>query len=341
MPRAHRAKLLQRLLPVLLVLLAPPAQALTKVKFSLDWLLQGPNSPFLVAVDKGYYQAEGLDVSVDPGNGSVSALSRVAGGAYQMGFADLNALIEFNAQNPDKAVLAVMMVYDVPPFSVFTLKKSGIASPKQLEGRTLGAPVFDASFRLFPIFAKKIGIDERKVARKNMEPALREALLLRGDVDAISGHFFTSLLDLKARGAAPSDIVSFLYSDYGLDLYGNAVIASSAMIKENPKAVAGFIRATLRAFRDVAADPALGVAAAKKRDPLLDEALELERLKLALKTNILTPAVKANGMGGVDPKRLRRSIAQVAEAIGLRKKPAPESVFSSAFLQPKAERRIR
>lgn len=322
------------------LLMAQTAGALTDVRFTLDWKFQGPTSPFLVALDKGYYKEEGLNVTIDAGNGSVGALTRVASGAYPMGFADLNALIEFNAKNPEKAIKGVMVVYDAAPFSVFTLKKSGIATPKQLEGRSLGAPVFDASYRLFPLFAKKAGLDEKKVTRQNMDPALREAMLVRGEVDAISGHFFSSLLDIRSKGAAPSDIVHFLYSDYGGELYGNVVVASPAMLRDHPKAVSGFIRATLRAFRDVLADPASGVAAAKSRDPLLDDALELERLNLAIKTNILTPAVKAGGMGDVNTARLKRCIAQLAETFGLDKKLSPKDVFTGDFLPPKAQRLV-
>jgi NitT/TauT family transport system substrate-binding protein len=328
------------------LLLVPPvampaaAAQTVDVKFTLDWKFQGPTSPFLLAVEKGYYKAEGLTVTVDSGNGSAGAVTRVASGAYQMGFADINALIEFNAANPDKAIKVVMMIYDAPPFAVFTLKKSGIKSPKDLEGKTLGAPVFDASYKLFPTFARTVGIDDKKVVRKNMEPPLREAMLIRGEVDFISGHFFSSMLDLKAKGVAESDIVYFMYKDVGMDFYGNAIIASPQMISERPKAIEGFVRATIKATRDVVADPKAAIAVVKKRDPLIDDAVELERLDIAIKTNIVTPWVRANGMGDVDMVRLKRSIDHVAEAVGIAKPPAPEALFTPAFLPPKAERMI-
>ena len=314
-----------------------PAAAQTPIKFTLDWVFQGPTSPFLVALEKGYYKAEGLDVTMDPGQGSAGAVQRVATGAYQIGFADVNATIEYNAKNPGKEVLCVFMAYDFAPFGVYALKKSGIKGPKDLEGKKLGAPVFDASFRLFPAFAKINGIT--KWEHVNLTPQLREQSLVQGTVDFISGHYFSSMLDLKARGVKFDDIVAMRYVDFGMDVYGNGIVISPEMAK-NEKAVKGFVAATIKGWKDVITNPQLGVAAAKKRDPLIDEKLELERLKISLETNILTPYVKANGLGDVDPARFARAVKEVSEAYGLPDAPAPDKVFSNKYLPPKADRMV-
>ncbi|MCU4178945.1 ABC transporter substrate-binding protein [Bosea sp. BH3] len=318
---------------------ALPAAAQTPLKFTLDWVFQGPTSPFLVALDKGYYKAEGLDVTMDPGQGSAGAVQRVATGAYDIGFADVNSLIEYNAKNAGKEILCVFMAYDFPPFGVHTLKKSGITKPADLAGKKLGAPVFDASFRLFPAFAKKVGLDAAKVEHVNLTPQLREQSLVQGTVDFISGHYFSSVLDLRARGVKVEDIVSFNYSDFKMDVYGNGIIVSPALAAK-PEAVTAFLRAAAKAWKEVAANPAVGIAAAKKRDPLIDEKLEAERLDMSLKMNVLTPFVKANGMGDVDPARFARSVKDVAEAFSLPAAPEPDKVFTSKFLPPKAERMI-
>lgn len=317
-----------------------PARADVDIKFTLDWKFQGPTAAFLVAADKGYYAEEGLDVSIDSGNGSAGAVTRVAGGAYQMGFADINALVDFNAKNPGQSVKAVMMAYDAPPFSLFTLRKNKIEKAEDLVGRKLGAPVFDASYKLFPAFAHQTGIDETAVERVNMDPALRETMLVRGQVDFISGHFFSSMLDLKSKGVAEDEIKYFLYADYGMDFYGNAVIASARFMAEQPDAVAGFIRATVKGWKDVIADPEGAVEIVAKSDPLIDQKLELERLRLALDVNVLTPHVQKNGIGDVDEDRLRSAIAQLAIAYGLTSTPEPADVWTSSFLPPAKDRML-
>jgi len=129
-------------------LAALPAHAQeTPIKFQLDWRFEGPAAMFLVPLAKGYFKAEKLDVTVDAGNGSGGAVTRVASGTYDMGFADLAALMEFHANNPDapNKPVAVMMVYNNTPAAVLALKKSGIRTPADLSGKRLGAPVFDAT----------------------------------------------------------------------------------------------------------------------------------------------------------------------------------------------------
>jgi NitT/TauT family transport system substrate-binding protein len=319
---------------------AEPAAARTAIKFTLDWKFQGPTAAFIVAQEKGYFAEEGLEVSIDSGNGSAGAVTRVASGAYQMGFADINALVEFNAANPGQSVKCVMMIYDAPPFGLYALKSSGISEPADLVGRTLGAPVFDASYKLFPAFAAQTGIDPAAVPRINMDPPLREAMLVRGDVDVISGHYFSSMLDLIAKGVPKDDIVVMLYADHGMDFYGNALIASGAFIEEHPDAVAAFNRAVARGLRDVVADPEGAVELVAKYDPLIDQELEKQRLALALEQNIMTPHVQQNGFGTIDEERMARAIDQLATALDLPTKPVVADIWTDAFLPAPEDRKL-
>jgi NitT/TauT family transport system substrate-binding protein len=308
------------------------------VKFTLDWAYQGPQAPFLVALYKGYFAAEGLDVTIDRGYGSADAVTKIATGVYDIGFADINSMIEFNVQNPERALIAVAIVYDFAPFSIVTLRGRGIETPKDLVGRTLAAPAGDASRRLFPVFAKVVGIDPNQVTWISVEPALRERILVMGQADAISAHFFTAVLNLKAIGIPEEDIVVLLYAKHGLDLYGNAVMCSRKFAEEKPEVVRSFLRALTRAWQDTLANPEEAIAYVKQRDPLIDPKVELERLLLAINVCMLTPDVFERGFGDARPDRLERAIALVAEGFGLPLVPNIADVFTSEFLPPLSER---
>lgn len=326
-----------------LAMLAVPASAQTptKLKFTLDWRFEGPSAPFLLAKSKGYFAAEGLDVEIDSGSGSAGAVTRVATGAYEMGFADFNALVEYGAKTPDSKIQAVYMVYNATPAAVFVLKKSGITKPADLVGKTLASPVFDAGRKAWPAFAKSNGLAVDSVNWQSVDPALRETLLARGTVDGITGFYFTSLLNLEARGVKTEDIVALKFPDYGVELYGNAIIASPKLIAENPKAVAGVLRAFNKALKEVIADPVAAIAYVKERDGLINVDLETRRLKLAIESSVLTPEVRANGLGSVTPERMTRSLAETAAAYGLPSVPTGDALFNAAFLPAAADRMVR
>ena len=319
---------------------AGPASAQTKIRFTLDWIPQSTHGMFFVALYDGLYKAEGLEVTFDPGKGSADAVRRIVSGTYDMGFPDINALIEYNSKNPDKQIPVVLMGFDGAPMSIFVMKKSGITDPRQLVGKTLGAPVFDASYQLFPALAKAIGIDPKAVKRKNMDPQLREPMLVRGDVDAISGHLFSSMLQLKALKVKEEDVRYFMYKDYSTDFYGNGVAVAPAFLNKNPEAVKAFIRATIKGAREMVLHPEKAVAAVLKFEPLLKEDIERDRLRLGIECCILTPKVKKDGFGDVDMARLGRAIDQVALARNLTRKPKASDMFDGRFLPPKGERMI-
>ena len=325
-------------LTALLMAGAPSAQAQnTPIKFQLDWRFEGPAALFLTPLAKGYFKDAKLDVTVDAGNGSGGAVTRVASGAYDIGFADMAALMEFHANNadaPNKPV-AVMMVYNDTPASVMALKKSGIKTPADLNNKKLGAPVFDAGRRAFPIFAKANNISG--VQWTAMDPTLRETMLVRGDIDAITGFTFTSLLNLEARGVKADEVVILPYPNFGVKLYGNAIIASPKMIKENPAAIKAFLVAFARGAKDVIGNPAAAIADVKARDGIVNSELETRRLKLAIDTVINSPNARAEGFGQVNGPRLSLMASQVSDAFATKSRVNPEAVWNGSFLPTKAE----
>ncbi len=255
-----------------------------------------------------------------------------------MGFADINSMVEFNVGNPDAALIAIAVVYNYPPFSIVTTADRNIESPQDLVGKRIGAPAFDASFRLWPLFARATGIDPDSVEWVNMDPALREPSLIRGQVDAIGAFYFTAALNLEAAGVPLENIRHFLYAEHGLEVYGNAVMASPEFLERNAEAIAGFMRALTRAWRDTIEDPEGAIAAVQAADPLVDPEVELDRLNLAIESNMLTPEVREIGFGAVDPERLGRAIAQIVEAFELPSTPSVDSVFTDRFLPPLEDR---
>ncbi len=319
---------------------AMPVAAQTDLKFALDWKFEGPAAPYFVALDKGYYKAEGLNVTIDSGPGSVAGIARVAAGTYPIGFFDINSLVKFQDQNPEKRVQAVLMVYDKPPFAIATTTKTGIAKPKDLEGKVLGAPAADGAFAQWKAFVKENDIDASKVKIENIGFPVREPMLADGKVQAITGFSFSMHYNLLQKGLKPEDIRTLLMADHGLVLYGNAIMVNPDYAKANPKVVSGFLRATIKGVLDTIKDPDAAIKSVMKRNDTGDEKIELDRLKMSLRDNFVTPWVRANGFGGVDMARLAKSIDQIALTYDFKNRPKPEDIFTDQYLPPAADRKL-
>ncbi|MFW5833952.1 MAG: ABC transporter substrate-binding protein [Pseudomonadota bacterium] len=322
--------------------LIQPALADTSVRFALDWKFEAPSAPYFMALDRGYYAEEGLSVTIDSGSGSTQTIPRIAAGNYDIGFGDINALVKFLDQNPGSPVIAVMMTYERPPFAIVTIDGRGVdpSAPESLEGKTLGAPPPDAAFAQWPIFVAANDIDTSSITIESVGFPVREPMLARGEVDAIFGFSFSSFINVLAAGVDAEDVEVMLMSDHGLELYGNAVMVNTDFAEANPEAVEGFVRATIKGWRDTVAEPDAAIDAVMARNEVARKDVELLRLEMALRDNILTPLVEEEGIGGVDMERLARSLDQIALAYTYTNKPAPEDVFTDAYLPPAAERMI-
>lgn len=332
---------MMKLALILLALLcALPVQAQTAIKFLHEWRFEGHVAPFLVARDKGYFKAQGLDATIDPGSGSLNTINQVAAGNYQMGIADINSLIRYRDNPASVPLRAVMMVYDSPPFAILTLKKNNINKPKDLEGRTLGAPAADGAWAQFPILARLNNIDMSKVRVDNVGFPVREALLAQGRVDAVTA-FGSNSLALRANNIPQEEIVVLMMRRFGLDLYGSAILAHPELMKNQPQAVAAFNRALIRGFQDTVRDPEGAIDILMKHNPVAKRDVELARLKLVIEQSYVTEEAKANGFGGVDMQRLERSIDQLALAFKYTSKPKAADIFTAEFLPPRGERLIK
>ena len=322
------------------IVLSSAAHAQTAVKFSLDWKFEGPAAPFTVAIDKGYFKAEGLDVTIDTAGGSLEPINRVASGTYDMGIGDINSLIKFRDQNPGAPIKAVFMFYNKPAFSIVGRKSRGVSAPKDLEGKKLGAPPPDGAYAQWPIFVQANGIDASKVTIVSVGFPVREPMLASGEVDAITGFSFSSYINLKDRGVPANDITVLLMADYGVNLYGNTIMVNPKFAAEKPEVVKAFLRALTKGMQETVKNPAASVETVLKRNDVAKKDVELERLMMAIKDNIMTDEVKANGYGSVDMARLDKSIDQIAITYTFKNgKPKGADIFDASFLPSGADRK--
>jgi NitT/TauT family transport system substrate-binding protein len=332
-----RSALLALTAAMLSAFLTTPAAAQTKLKMVLNWKYQGPQGMFFVADDKGYFKAEGIEMTIDQGNGSGAGVPLVANGTYDVAFGDINALIELAAKKPEDAPIAVYVMFNQPPFTVAVKADGPIKTPKDFEGKTLGGAANDGALKLFPALCKITKIDCTKVNITNMQPNLREQMLMQGQVDGVFGYVNTIRFSAKLIGIKDDQIRYINYGDYGMDLYSNAIIVSKKLVKENPKVVAGLVRAINKGLLDSLKDIDMSVAAVAKREPLIKVPVEHERFVQTLKDEMNHPEIAKIGLGNVDPVRLKKSIDILVDANNLPRTPTVAEIFTPEFLPPPAD----
>ena len=316
--------------------LAGPASADgIPIKFTLDWKIQGVHGWFYLAEEKGYFDAEGLDVTIDQGEGSAATVSRIMSGAYDAGFGDMNAIIQNAATNPDDAPVMVYQIYNQPPFAVLTKTGGAVESLASLEGLKVGAPPGSASTKLFPALASAAGFDADKVELISVKSNLQEQMLVQDQVSASLVFNVTSYLNILGIGMDPDkDFTWYPYGAYGLDIYSNGVMVSPKLLEENPEAVRGLVNAIAKAMADVLVNPQEGIDIITATEPLSNGELEMKRLQFALDNLIFSDESKVNGIGAIDVERLTRSITTIKELYDLPETPEAEDVFDASFLPP-------
>lgn len=317
------------------------AAAQTDMPFALDWKFEGPAAPYFVAIDKGHFEAANLSVEIAAGQGSLDAIPKVATGAFPVGFADINSLIKFLDQNPGAPVTAVMMIYDKPPFAIIGRKSLGVETPKDLEGKVLGAPPPDGAWAQFPAFAIANDLNVDAITVEPVGFPTREPMLAEGNVAAITGFSFSSYLNLVRLGVPEDDISTILMADHGVALYGNAIIANTDFAAANPEILTGFLGAIAAGWKDAIADPDAAIASLIERNPAADAELEKRRLQLSIDANVATEFALANGMGGIDADRMAKAIEQIAQTYEFQNETDASLYFTDAYLPDASLRMLK
>ncbi|MDQ0026255.1 ABC-type nitrate/sulfonate/bicarbonate transport system substrate-binding protein [Variovorax paradoxus] len=310
---------------------------LTPLKFTLDFRINGQTAPFFLAHSKGYYRDEGLDVTIDTGAGSVASITRIASGVYQMGLGDISSLVEFNAQNPGTPMVqAVYQYYNRAPFVIIGRKDRGVTTDfKSLAGKKVAAAAVESTRRAWPMVARKQGMRSDAFQWQTTDFSARDNVMVRGDVDAAT-YFHDSAISLFAR-MKPEELSVLKYADAGVNLYGNAILASSNLIAQNPRLVAAFLRATNRAIVGTFANPAPSIAALRQREPILDERMELERWGVTAQY-VGAADTRSHGLGDINKLTLELQVDEVVEVFGLKVKPASDAIFNTSMLPLRSER---
>ncbi len=236
----------------------PPAAAQAPkvtATLRLDWVPGSHHIGPVLAVQRGYYAAEGIDLSVKPGRGSGSTVQVVATGGDLFGFADAGTM----AIAVSKGASAVMVANTTPrgPVGIITLGRK-MESPKELEGKTIGLVPGAADHVALLAVVKKYGVQESAYRIIAIEAAAKVAALLSRKVDVIPGFRFGDYLRTYTQNR---DAKIALFSDWGVNLLGNGYLVATGTLEQKPELVRGFVRATLRGWKDALADPKAGVAA--------------------------------------------------------------------------------
>jgi len=313
----------------------------TTIKFTLGWKTQGSDAAFFYAQDKGYFKEEGLNVIIDQGEGSGATVTRIMSGAWDAGFGDVNAIIQNASTRPQDAPVMVYMIWNQPPFAIVAKNGSGINTIKDFEGHTLGGAQGTPTTRMLPVFIKKNKLDGDKVKVTNMAPNLQEPMLIKGDIDAALVFNITSYFNLVLNRQDPDkDYKWFSFGDYGMDMYSNGVIVSQKMIAQNPKAVAGLVRAINKGMIAVAKDQNAAMVSVANFDNLVNIPVEKRRLQYSFDKLIVSPEMKEIGVGDIKDDRMTRNIGFIVEGYDLKRVPTPKEVFSREFLPPRSEREL-
>jgi NitT/TauT family transport system substrate-binding protein len=315
------------------------AAASRNVRLMMDWLIQGTHAPFAVAQNKGYFEKEGLNASIDSGKGSVNVAVSVASGAYQFGLVDFPTLVSFNKRNPGTPLVAVYIYFDGSPLSIISRKSAPIRTPADLNGKKIAGGPGVAAYDSIGLLIKPS--DHVTINWVPIQLQLFAPMFLRGSVDGMGGFLNSMIPAAVDAGMKLDDLQVLKFSDFGVNTYGLALVTTRHLIETDPEMVRGVVKAVNHGLIDTIAAPHDALKVLLAKDAMLNPKTEELRLSIALSL-IDTPHVQSAGLSSVEPKRLQETVdgvLQKEQATGAGA-PTPASVYTDAFLPPIADRMV-
>jgi NitT/TauT family transport system substrate-binding protein len=283
--------------------LSLPVAAQDKVQLQLNWFHLADHSPIYLAMKKGYYKEEGIDLTVLRGSGSADSAKKVDLGQADVGIADAPTVLTAISKGANLKMVAV--VYDKAGNNIFFRKSANIKTPKDLVGKKIAVPPADSHRVLWPAFAAINGIDPASVTLVNVKPEGKQAIVAAGEVDGSFDLYTSYAIWEKVLGKG--EVGHLLWADYGLPIYGHTYFVNNDLLKKNPKLVERFLRATHKGWRDAKADPAASIDAMVEVVPGLDRNTLLATMPQILDLCVTERSAK-NGLGWIEPELMQKTM---------------------------------
>ncbi|MEM4282815.1 MAG: ABC transporter substrate-binding protein [Candidatus Woesearchaeota archaeon] len=288
----------------------PPRRTLLDMTFAVNWVFDGEHPAFFVALDKGFYRENGLNVKIVRGFGGADTVKRVATGEVPMGMGDAVSAILSNARGLPVKIVAVY--FDRAPFAFHALVESGIDHPRKLAGKTAAAPPGDVQRAAWPLLAKAVGIDPNSLTWVNVEAAAKIVSLCERKVDATP--FFYDAVETLWRACGGKDkVITMPYWKYGVDIYGMVIVVNPDFLNKHPEAVKGFLDALFKATQWSIQNPDEAIKIMRDYQPQLDFELTKSQWIIEI-TTMQTDRIKNNYLGYIDDDQMRKTIKAVSEA---------------------------
>jgi NitT/TauT family transport system substrate-binding protein len=310
----------------LAVLALPAAMAQEKMQLQLNWFQLADHAPVYLAMKKGYFKEEGIELTVLRGSGSADSAKKIDLGQADVGISDAPTVLTAISKGANLKMVAV--VFDKAGNNVFFKKSANIKTPKDLVGKKIAVPPADSHRVLWPAFASLNGIDPNSVTLVNVKPEGKQAIVAAGEVDGSFDLYTSYAIWEKVLGKG--EVGNLLWANFGLPIYGHTYFVNNELIKKNPKLIETFLRATHKGWRDAKADPKAAIDAMVEQVPGLDGPTLLATMPQIVDLCVTERSAK-NGLGWIETDLMQKTMDITFASAKPEKPLAVADVFTNQF----------